>query len=102
MLHGTRPHLSVGALDSQRSPKRRSTQASEKLSGGPSPASSAIRHARGHLECHDTFVSAETVTSTSPAESMIEIARVHRLRREAAALRKAVGAAKLSTVAVRS
>jgi hypothetical protein len=33
---------------------------------------------------------------------MIEIARVHRLRREAAALRKAVGAAKLSTVAVRS
>ena len=33
---------------------------------------------------------------------MIEIAWVHRLRREAAALRKAVGAAKLSTVAVRS
>jgi hypothetical protein len=33
---------------------------------------------------------------------MIEIAWVHRLRREAAALRKAVEAAKLSTVAVRS
>ena len=41
------------------------------------------------------------MTSTSPAESMIEIPGVHRLPREAAAFRKAVGTAKLSTVSRR-